>query len=34
MSTKSGPTMKDVSIINWNTAEAKTVASGLGKDAL
>ena len=26
---KDGPTIRDVSIINWNTAEAKTVASGL-----
>src|SRR5215470_6853364 len=29
MSTVKGPTIGDVSIINWNTAEAKPVASGL-----
>jgi quercetin dioxygenase-like cupin family protein len=29
MSTITGPTIGDVSIINWNTAEAKPVASGL-----
>jgi quercetin dioxygenase-like cupin family protein len=29
MSTITGPTIRDVSIINWNTAEAKPVASGL-----
>ena len=29
MSSMSGPTISDVSIINWNTAEAKPVASGL-----
>ena len=29
MSTTNGPTISDVSIINWNTAEAKPVPSGL-----
>src|SRR6201987_2250436 len=29
MSTITGPTIRDVSIINWNTAEARPVASGL-----
>jgi mannose-6-phosphate isomerase-like protein (cupin superfamily) len=29
MSTGSSPTISDISIINWNTAEAKPVASGL-----
>ena len=29
MSTTSGPTIRDISIINWNTAEARPVASGL-----
>jgi quercetin dioxygenase-like cupin family protein len=29
MSITSGPTIRDISIINWNTAEARPVASGL-----